>query len=144
MGIEENKASFKRIYEEIFNNRDFSVIPELVSPDYYLKTPLGEEYKGHEGYKQHLVNRQKIFPDYHFTVGDVFGEGDTVIAHVTWTATFKGKIGKIDATGKRVKVDMAVFSYFKDGKEIGGIAYSDRLNLYQQLGVLPPTKEIGK
>ena len=45
MSVEENKASVRRVYEEVWNKGNMKVVPELVSPDYYFKNVQGE-FKG--------------------------------------------------------------------------------------------------
>ena len=41
MGVEENKKAQRRIVEEVFNNKDLSVIPELISPGFEYEEFFG-------------------------------------------------------------------------------------------------------
>jgi len=127
----------------VYNNQEFSVLPELVSPDYHLQTSR-EEFKGYEGFKQHVVVRYNVYPDLHITVNNMVGEGDTVATVISFTGTHKGNFGNIEPTGKRIKQTQAVFIRLEDGKVIEETPYSNVLSLYQQLEALPPTEEIGK
>ena len=75
MSVEENKASVRRVYEEVWNKGNMEIVPELVSPDYYFRNVQGE-FKGHEGYIQMVKSIRDAFPDVHYTIDDVMGEGD--------------------------------------------------------------------
>jgi len=132
MSVEQNKAALRRIYEELYNNKDISRVPELVAPDYYFGNN-----KGHDGYRQILANWHTAFPDVHFTVDQVVGEGDWLAYRISVGGTFKGKFRGFEPTGKTFKLTGAFFSQFKDGKLFTSFGFADNLGLYQQLGVKP-------
>ena len=137
MSIEENKVVFKRIVEEVFNNRDFSVIPELISPDFAFDAFFGE-FRGPDGFRKMCELQNAAFPDLHYTVEDMIGEGEKLATQMTWSGTFEGEFGGVAPTGKHMSLTEAVFSTFKDGKETGPITYMDMLSFFQQAGITPP------
>ena len=49
MSVEQNKATLRRIYAEIWNKGNWSVIPELIAPSYHYSNR-----KGHQGYKENV------------------------------------------------------------------------------------------
>ena len=138
MSVEENKASVRRVYEEVWNKGNMEVVPELVSPDYYFKNVQGE-FKGHEGYMQMVKSIRDAFPDVHYTVDDVMGEGDWVTTQLTMAGTFTGKFGDIEPTGKKFSIKQIVITRYVDGKSAEARTLLDALSLYQQLGITPPT-----
>ncbi len=133
MSVEQNKATLHRIYDELYNKKNVSLVPELIAPDYHFGNN-----KGQDGYRQVLASWHTAFPNIHFTVDQVVGEGDWLAYRLSSTGTFKGKWRDFDPTGKEVKFTLAFFSQFKDGKLLTTFAFADTLNLYQQMGVKPP------
>ena len=140
MGIEENKETQRRIVEEVFNNRDMSVIPELISPDFAYDAFFGS-FRGPEGFRQMCELQNEAFPDLHYTIEDIIVEGDKVVSHLTWSGTFKGKFGGIEPTGKHVTHTMAHFFRFKEGKVIEMIPIANMLSVFQQMGVEIPNQQ---
>jgi predicted ester cyclase len=139
MSVEQNKANLHTIIEEVFNKGNISIIPKLIAPGWICQNPYGKEFKGPEGFKQFVTMYRNAFPDLQLTIDDVVGEGDTLAARLTWRGTFKGKLGEIKPTGKKLDMPFAYFYYYKDGKETGEpIGFSDTLTMYQQLGIKPP------
>ncbi len=133
MSVEQNKAVLRRLYEEVWNKGDPSLLPELVSPDYRFA-----DYKGLEGYMQLVTMQRNAFPDVRFTIDQVVGEGDWLAYQLTTNGTFKGKLGNIEPTGKAATWKRAFFGHYKDGKIVTTDVVSDALAFYQQIGVTPP------
>ena len=133
MSIEENKATLKRMYDEVWNTGDISKVSELASPDYHYG-----DYKGPDGWGQIVSLVRSAFPDLKYTIDQVIGEGDWLAYRTTAEGTHKGKYGDIEPTNKLIKWNQVFFSQFKDGKIVTTIALGDRLAVYQQMGVAPP------
>jgi steroid delta-isomerase-like uncharacterized protein len=140
MGVEENKETQRRIVEEVFNNKDMSVIPELISPDFAYDEFFGS-FAGPEGFRQMCEMQNAAFPDLHYKIEDMIGEGDKLVTRMTWSGTFKGKFAGIEPTGKHIVLTEAAFSTFKDGKETGPLTIFDRLSFFQQAGIPIPNSE---
>ena len=135
MSVEENKKSAYRCFEEIWNKGDYSVIPEVMSPD-YINTDSGD--KGLEKFEQSVKNSRTAFPDLHYTVDEVFGEGDTLAVRLTLTGTFTGKRGDVEPTGKSLNYKQVLINRYKDGKCFEATNFSDYLSYFQQLGLPIP------
>ena len=135
MSVEENKKAFYRAFEEIWNKGDYSVIPEVISPDY----TNNYGHKGLDEFEQLVKGSRTTFPDLHYSVDEIIGEGDTLAARLTLTGTFLGKMGDIQPTGNRVNLTSAFICRFAHGKCIETTVFSDSAVLYQQLGSSPPT-----
>ena len=73
--IEKNKETQRRIVEEVFNNKDMSVIPELISPDFAYDVSFGR-FRGPEGFRQMCEMQNAAFHDLHYTIEDMIGVGD--------------------------------------------------------------------
>ena len=137
MGIEENKKAMRRIVEEVLNNKDLSVIPELISPDFYMEAVFGT-FRGPDGFKQACEIRNAAFPDVHYTIEGMIGEGDMLATQLTISGTFLGKFGDIEPTGRQFTVPEAVISQYKDGKELLPTSYTNMLSFFLQIGATPP------
>lgn len=137
MSVERNKDTLRRIIEEGWNRTDTSVLPELIDTAFSFRNPLGE-FRGPDGFAKMVSTVKASFPDIHYDIDEMIGEGDTICARVTWTGTHKGKYLGIPPTGKQVRMSSAFFFRFKDGKEVDGLGFGDSLNLFRQLGVRPP------
>ena len=136
MSVEENKAVARRIVEEVFNNGDLSLIPELISPDYILHGSM--ELKGQEGFRQYVRAVRSGFPDVHLTIANIFADGEMVAIFYTVTGAFKGEFRGIPPTGRKLSWPVAILCRYADAREIETWGYSDMLTFYQQLGVTPP------
>ncbi len=134
MSVEENKAAFQRVIDEIFNKGDLSVIPALIAPGYIMNSPAGK-IEGQEGFKQYIITARTAFPDLKLTIDEMVGEGDKLAAQIVVTGTFKGKYIDFEPTGNQVNTKQSVFHRFKNGKQVEVTAYADQLTLFQQMGV---------
>ena len=75
MSLEENKKSLYRCFDDLWNKRDLSVLPEVISSEYAGHSSQGE-VRGLDGFENMIQSYYTAMPDMHFTVEDVFGEGD--------------------------------------------------------------------
>ena len=132
MSVEQNKATLRRMYEEVYNKGDLSLAPQLIAADYHFG-----DLKGPDGWKQAVTNWRSAFPDVHFTVDHAVGEEDWIAYRLSIQGTFKGKWQNMEPTGKQVNFTLAFFSQFKDGKLFTSTAFTDP-NVYQKLGTVPP------
>ena len=139
MGVEENKANQRRVWEEAFGKGNLEVIDELFAPSYYFRSPLGIDIKGAEGFKQNLAMMRSAFPDMHISIDDMLADDDKVVTHFTLTGTFKGEMMGIAPTGKKVTVTGVVITRWVNGKEVEAWESLDTLAFYQQLGIPIPS-----
>jgi predicted ester cyclase len=136
MSVEDkNKAAVRRLHEVVIK-RDWSVLPELFTPDYVYHG--GVEYKGPEGVKQMFTDMIKALPDYNETIERMAAEGDLVSVSYTLKGTFTGEYAGISPTGKKLSLPVVVIARFKNGKQVEAWEYSDMLSFYQQLGIPIP------
>ena len=123
MSLEENKKSLYRCFDNLWNKRDLSVLPEVISAEYAGHSAQGE-VRGLDGFENMIQSYYTAMPDMHFTVEDVFGEGDRLAAFMTLTGTNTGKIGDTEPTGEPVNIQMLLINRYIDGKCVESTAYS--------------------
>jgi steroid delta-isomerase-like uncharacterized protein len=138
VSVEENKACVRRYVEEALNKGNLAVIDECLAADWAYPGPMGQGLKGPEGFKQMVVTMRNAFPDLHYTIDDIIGEGDKAAARFTMTGTFQGEFMGMAPTGKQIKMTGVYFYRFRDGKEVEALPFIDSAAMYQQMGIPVP------
>ena len=138
MSSEENKTQYRRTFEEVFNKGDLAIVDELVAPDFVNhEVPPGMNNRGPDSTRQVVRMLRTAFPDLHFTIEDLVGEGDTVAGRVTMSGTHLGPFQGILPTGRSLQQAHMHFVRFRDGKAIEHRAVRDDLGMMRQLGIIP-------
>ena len=137
MSAEENKALFRRTYEEILNAGDFSVADELVAPDFINhEAPPGRD-RGPESMRGLAGMLRTAFPDLRFTIEELVAEGDVVAGRLTMSGTHEGPLMGMPPTGRPVRQDHMHFVRFEGGKAVEHWGVRDDLGMMRQLGFAP-------
>jgi steroid delta-isomerase-like uncharacterized protein len=142
MSTEENKALMRRIYEEVFNQKNLVAIDDFIAPNFvnHSAAQLGMTGGDLEHVKQFLSMVMQAFPDLHYTVEDLVAEGDKVVARLTISGTQQGAFMGIPPTGKHATIsDIEIFR-ITGGKAVETWVQVDFLGLLQQLGAIPPMR----
>jgi predicted ester cyclase len=128
-----NKSIVRRLWEDVWNSRDFDLVDAIMSPD----------YAEHE--KQYATKLLMIFPDARFAVEEMIAEGDKVVSRVTFRGTHQAEYRGIPATGRSVEVKAVWIHRLAGGRIVEGIQWGfvDWLGLLQQLGatIAPPASD---
>ena len=138
---EQNKATMRRLFEEVWNQGNFETFEEIISPDYngHIPTPP-DAPSGREGLRWLIQTYRTGFPDIHVEVNDQIAEGDKVLTRIVIQGTHEGQFMNIPPSGNKVKVTALVVTRFVDGQNVEGWAEVDRFGMMQQLGVIPAPK----
>jgi len=133
-----NKAIIGRLYEEVWNQRKFEVINEIISPSHALQAPnVAGSAVGPDAYKRQVLRFLEGYPDLHWTIEDTIAEEDKVVACWTISGTQRGEYLGIPATNKKVSVDGITIHHIANGKIMDSYSNWDALGMMQQLGVVP-------
>jgi steroid delta-isomerase-like uncharacterized protein len=148
LSADDNKAIVRRFYEELWNERRVEIACEIIAADcltHQLRSGA-EDVKGvprtPEMIREHVAAWLAGFPDLHFTIEQIFAEGDRVVTHSRMRGTHTGAWQGIAATGRAVSLPMIVIQRISDGKIAEDWVLVESLGFYQQLGLLPATEEI--
>jgi steroid delta-isomerase-like uncharacterized protein len=125
----------RRFIDEVINNGNFSVLNELIHPNYVYRSP-DQELHGVEGIKDLFTAYRAAFPDLNIEIDDLVAADEKVVISFTLTGTHKDDLMGIAATDKQVKVHGVVMSRFEDGKIIEEWEILDQLTMFQQLGIV--------
>ena len=139
---EQNEAIFRHFIEEL-NKGNTEVFNEVFAPDYAYYFPSNTQEpmsleETQEMVKTHLIS----FPDYNWTIEELFAVKDTVIARISIAGTFAGDYYGIPATGNKVESSAIFIVRIENGKIVEQRKEGDVLNVMQQLGMeLKPKEE---
>lgn len=138
MSTEQNKALVGRLVEEVFNQRDISVVDEIMSPDFveHEELPPGIP-PGREAPRVLFSMLHSAFPDFKATIEQLIAEGDKVVLFMTWTGTQAGEFMGIPPTGKRISIGVIDIIRVVDGKFVEHWGIMDSAKMMQQLGAIP-------
>ena len=77
MGIEENKKTLQRYFDELFNNQNYSKGDEIIHEDFTYA--FGGGFKGVEGHKQHTADIHSMFSNLHTRILDMAVEENKAV-----------------------------------------------------------------
>lgn len=135
--VEENKAVYRRFVEEIINQGKHDLVYELYSPDYVDHNAPPGIPPGLEGVKGIFALFRTGFPDVHFTINRLVGEGDKVATWVTGHGTNTGPFLGNPPSGKEATWSSFGIFRVKDGKIVEHWGIPDLVGLLQQIGAIP-------
>ncbi len=136
---EENKALFRRWFEEVWNRGRAEAIDEMFAEDgvaHGLADAAGQPLRGPAGFRPFFRSFRDAFPDIEVVVEDVIAEGDKVAALCSVQATHGGDALGFAATGRAVEIGGMTFARVRGGKIVEAWNNFDFMAMFQQLGAL--------
>lgn len=144
MSVEENKTIVRRYFEdapynpaacdEIFAAKiHWHTLHHTANPD-FVSTPQLEKV----AYERH----KKIFGDWIEKIDKMIAEGDLVMVHCVGQGKQQGEYLGIPASNRQVKLSIIYIFRIVNGRIAEVWNLGDQVGEWQQLGVLPGTKEI--
>ena len=137
MSTKRNKAIARRVWEEVINEGNLSLLDEIVAKDVVDHSAVPGTAQGREGVKQMISMYRNAFSDFHATLEDLIAEEDKVVQRVTVRGTHTGELMGIPPTGKDIEISAIHISRFEDGLEVEHWSNADIMGMMQQLGVAP-------
>jgi predicted ester cyclase len=137
----ENKAQFRRIYEELFNKGNLAIADELIAPDFLNHEAPPGSNRGPESMRRLITMLHTAFPDVHYTIEEMLAEGDMVSCRMIMNGTHQGSFMGIAPTGRSVRQAQMHLVRFRNGKVIEHWAVRDDLGMMRQLDVIPAPAE---
>ena len=131
--IKDHKKMVRRFYEELWNNWNYGIIGEFLTPDVGFHSSLGLQKNGHQGFIDYAQMVRAAFPDFTNSVEELIAEGDKVAACLTYRGTHRGEIFDIEPTGRSIRYIGTAIFVFRDGLIGNAWVLGDRLELLQQL-----------
>lgn len=133
----ENKATIRRVIEEVYNQGNLAVADELYTANAVRHDPATPDVpRGPEFAKQITLRYRTAFPDLRLTIEDMIVDGDKVAVRWASTGTHLGELQGIAPTGKNVSLGGITIVRFANGKIEEEWANWDALGMLQQLGII--------
>jgi predicted ester cyclase len=147
MTTDQLKALTHESFERMFNEGDLDHVDAALAPGAIdHQEPAGTEFAPH---LKHVISTLRAaFPDLHFAVEALVGEGDLVACRTTMTGTHQaalrmGPLAGLAATGTRVEVPhMHFFRYDDQGRVTDLWHVWNTIGLARQLGAPAPDLSI--
>lgn len=144
MSTEHNKNLVRRYFEEAPKQPD--VYDEILTDDFQVHalhhaTITTDADRGQNAFKLLATAMQQGWTDNQMVVEELIAEGDHVMARWTFRGIHVGDAFGVLATGKEVTYTGINIFRIAHGKLAASWDMFDRLWIWQQMGVIPPTKE---
>jgi predicted ester cyclase len=137
MAESQKKQVYRRFVEEVINNGNLSVIPELYHPEYVDHTAPPGAVQGQSVFEQVAAIQTMFrgaFPDVHFTIEGMIEDGDWIATRVTGRGQHIGRpFMGVAPSGHRLAWSSLGFFRIQDGKIIEHFGQPDLLGLHEQI-----------
>ncbi len=129
----EAEKVYRRMVDEIFNERKFDRVPELLAPDYSAKDPSLSRAGGAGRLEQIARALTSAIPDLKYTVDEVITSGNRLAARWTITGNMTGRLFGIEGHGAAIHVHGSSFATISDGKILTSAILWDAHGLLRQV-----------
>lgn len=136
---QKNQSIVKQLIEQAFNNRNLSLLPDLLHEEFVNHHDLlpVESLKGPAVFNELYRKMFESFPDIKIYNHKMLSDGDMVIIHDTLKGTNTGPMPDGQpASGKTVEFETINILRIKDDKIIDRWGLADRLTMMKQLGIV--------
>lgn len=136
---EQNKELVRRYTNQVFNERAYEVIDELLTDDFVShNSAMPEDITSRDAFKGTIRGLHEAFADLEARIDDVVAEGDIVVTRTTEGGRHEGEFAGIPATGQSFQVQAINKYRIEDGKIAENWVQFDTMGMMQQLGVIDP------
>jgi ketosteroid isomerase-like protein len=126
---------------DTFNAHDLDGFAEVLADDAVFEAPGGLRGEGKAACVAFFGGWFDAFPDARVDVHALHVSGDAAVEEGIFTGTHDGVLtgptGDIPPTGRPVRIDYLQVLRFRDGKHVSFNLMFDRLQLLEQLGLVP-------
>jgi predicted ester cyclase len=136
MSAQENMELSRWLNEEIWNQRNLSLIDTYFSPDFVSHHPMEGQFPGGiDGQHAFVETFATGFPDVYCTVEGQEADGDLVRNQLRFTGTNTGSLMGIPPTGRKAVSKVIITERWQGGKLAETWVEWDPDDLMRQLGV---------
>lgn len=137
-----NKAIVCRLYDEVINAADTTVIDQIFDADVVVHDPLSGTAVGIDVLRNLLAQFDVAFPGHEVSVESMLADGDKVAVLHTHYATHSGPFMGLPATGKVLVVNGLELFRLRNGKIVEMWRKDDDVSLLAQLGVISLSADV--
>ena len=131
--VPDYKSLIRRYYSDLWNAWSTPALEELISPEIVFRGSIGVAVRGIEEFKQYVSKIRAAFPDFHNHIEELIGEGEKVVARLTYTGTHRGELFGFSGTGKKITYQGIAIFEFREGKIVSGYVLGDTESLKRQI-----------
>ena len=128
-------------FTRVFNTRDWSEAPAVLSPDVSSTAPGAGTIIGIEPFLEFAKGFAAALPDSRLEVDTVIEAGNRVVSEGRYTGTHTGTLmspqGPVPPTGRKLSLPYADVFEVEAGRIARHRTYYDQMDMAQQLGLLP-------
>ena len=144
----EESEQLVRTYGDIWNDREYSRIPDLVSETFVLYDPAvpenvgpgpAGEAHGPAGLEAFIRWLDGGFPDFRITILELLASDELVMDEVRFTGTQTGALDGLPPTDRTVGLRLMGTLHIEDGYVTEHRVYFDQHEFAEQLGLTFPT-----
>ena len=139
MNSEQSRSIVHRMIEEIQNQKRIELCHELFSETFVNHTPTPGVAPDRDGMRQLFSMVHTGFPDGHVSIEDQLAQGTRVWTRKTFSGTHTGVFAGVAPTGKMMTYQVVDILVLRNDKIIEHWSVLDRLDLFQQLGLVQRT-----
>ena len=139
--MEANKAVMRRYIEELWNQRNWDVIDEIIHPDYRSEPPSFPGEWGVADLKENCPPFMAMYPDGKWSTLDMVAEGDRVACAWEFNATHSQDGFGIKATGEKVRVLVIGIYTIADGKIVSLRKLNVGVDFFTAFGLPQPNPD---
>ena len=99
--IKDHAELVRYFFDEVWNKGNLAVVDELIAANSIDHNRQPGAPRGRNGYKATVTMFRSAFPDIHYTLNQVFTEGDRVAIRFSGTGTHRGAFMGIPQTGSK-------------------------------------------
>ncbi len=129
-----------------FNAHDLDGFAAVIADDVAFQAPGGMSGVGKSACVEFFGSWFGAFPDAHVEVHALHISDDVAVEEGTFTGTHRGVLhtptGDVPPTGRGVTVDYLQVLRFRDGKHVSFNLLFDRLQMLEQLGLVPTASTV--
>jgi steroid delta-isomerase-like uncharacterized protein len=145
--MDDPKELVNRFVEELRNERRLDVADAIFAKDcvtHQLRSgvPTDAVPRGPQAIKEHVTGWVASFPDLHFSIEQMMGEGDRVVMQLLMEGTHQSAWMGIPASGRKMQIRMFTVHRVMQGKIVEDWVLVESLGFFQQLGVVPSTEDL--
>ena len=128
-----NAKLSRRWIEEVWNQRRFETIDELITPESVGHTESGD-LRGADEFRRFQADVLSAFPDFHLSIESIVADGDDVVIRWQASGQHSGDWLGAKASYQQVAFPGITWHRFKDGKLIEGWNFWNHLGMIRKLG----------
>ena len=135
--VEANIKKYSHVWDEIINKGKLDMFNDSNFTKDVVMHASPTDIVGIDSAKAYYANYLTGFSNTSLTIKDVFGQGDKLVKHWTFSGTHTGVFFGIPATGKKVSIDGVTLVRMSNGKIAEERDFFDNYDFMMQLGLIP-------